>query len=606
MRTIVFQFGLRRPTEGLDAFREQLRLTHLYRNDLIEIERFARQERRDLYSQTLGAFELAVNETGDAAKKLHEALKTMRSHSIKSATASHGELLKELTQQLKVAREAHKEAKAKLSEQRRALRESGLLNTKLEEIFNRCERNKKQVYHRKYKDLYWGNRQVADVAFQASLKEPDGKGGTKQMPIFDGVKPRDPWFRRWTGEGKCRTQIIGGVLSDLVEAGTTQIKLIKTGCSKGGRRVFAELSIRIGTQPDGRTPVWLRCPMVYHRQIPSGSIIKLAEVSCRREGPREYWTAEITAEIPDVEARCGSGHVAIDIGWRPIGDEIRVARWFGSDGRSGEWRLSAYDISGIGKADELRGTRDKAQDLMKLRLTGFFREAGLELIANTIEPWKRNTKFYDLLDRWKAWRFDGDQEGFELLAEWKKQDLHLWKWEGCQRRKALSHRLNRYRRFGAALAKEYQTVIWEDFDLREVATVSHVNQESAHRSIRFSVAPSILRMAVSNAFTSRGGFSVDVPCANSTKECHKCHSIETWDAAANLRRTCSSCGAEWDQDDNAARNLCERWDGELPPVTARGEKREGRWARVKREKRERELAATTEETARDADSNAAE
>ena len=51
-------------------------------------------------------------------------------------------------------------------------------------------------------------------------------------------------------------------------------------------------------------------------------------------------------------------------------------------------------------------------------------------------------------------------------------------------------------------------------------------------------------------------------CAYTTQMCGQCGAVETWDAEPAIMHTCASCGATWDQDDNACVNLL-REDGAL-------------------------------------------
>ncbi|MDP2949729.1 MAG: zinc ribbon domain-containing protein, partial [Chloroflexota bacterium] len=48
---------------------------------------------------------------------------------------------------------------------------------------------------------------------------------------------------------------------------------------------------------------------------------------------------------------------------------------------------------------------------------------------------------------------------------------------------------------------------------------------------------------------------VKVPAQYTTQECSYCANREQFDARKEVRHRCSRCGGEWDQDENAARNL---------------------------------------------------
>ena len=138
----------------------------------------------------------------------------------------------------------------------------------------------------------------------------------------------------------------------------------------------------------------------------------------------------------------------------------------------------------------------------------------------------------------------------------------------------------------------------ENFDLREVARrpadVDESPDNERARSNRQLAATSELRMALVQAFTARGGRVVKRNPAFTTLPCHVCGVLDAWDPAKDLTHTCSGCGALWDQDDNAARNLYADWDtapvpppdegeGEAPvPGAEAPEAPEGRWDRARR------------------------
>src|SRR5207248_2935626 len=65
--------------------------------------------------------------------------------------------------------------------------------------------------------------------------------------------------------------------------------------------------------------------------------------------------------MPDAVKLPGAvtGAVAIDLGWRQMGDALRVATWQGENGKSGELRLDARLLSELHKPEELRSLRDE-------------------------------------------------------------------------------------------------------------------------------------------------------------------------------------------------------------------------------------------------------
>ncbi len=153
------------------------------------------------------------------------------------------------------------------------------------------------------------------------------------------------------------------------------------------------------------------------------------------------------------------------------------------------------------------------------------------------------------------------------MEAWRYRDRHLWQYEAGQRRSGLRNRRETYRRFGAELATRYETVVFEDFDLRRLVRRQTTNEtyrreNATARTNGFHAAAGELRACVLNAFVGRGGTSAKVSALDSTHICHGCGSVEVFDAAAFITHVCTGCGAEWDQDENASKVLLERFRAE--------------------------------------------
>ena len=331
--------------------------------------------------------------------------------------------------------------------------------------------------------------------------------------------------------------------------------------------------------------------MVMHRPLPAGAVVRRAAVHVRRIGPREEWSVEITVSMLPVErANLGAGAVAIDLGWRQLGDydamtdEVRVGVWLGEDGERGEVRLPSAVISGIRKAEDLRSIRDKAFDAARGALaawltSGIVLPLWLVAASTHLPQWKSAARLAALCRRWAANRVEGDAEAFGALEAWRYHDHHLWSWECSQRTGALRRRREVYRVAAAHLASRYSTLVLEKFDLRKPGFAARVPAESPEenetaRSNRQLCAPSELRLVASNAFRGRGGSVEDVLAQDTTRKCHVagCGLVEQWDQASEIRHRCAH-GHEWDQDANAAANILARWrersGGTPEPGTAR-------------------------------------
>lgn len=185
----------------------------------------------------------------------------------------------------------------------------------------------------------------------------------------------------------------------------------------------------------------------------------------------------------------------------------------------------------------------------------------------TVHAWRSAARFAVLARR----RFEGDDALHAVLEPWRYRDEHLQRYEAGLVRGALGHRRETYRVLAAELAAQYQTLVVDDTDLRDLARAPAVEAERGvpiAGDQRHQAAPSELRGALINAFGADR--VVTLSARDVTRTCHDCRSIETWDHAADRAHTCGTCGTTWDQDANACRNLLrEHRRAQQTPETAR-------------------------------------
>lgn len=617
---MVFRYGLLAPTENDDLVREQLRLAGKYRNTLIEIERGRRAALREVLSAhgDVATMERAVGEAERAEVAAASALSKER-----SATRSRSETAEQKAA-LKDARAATKVAKRALFDYRRVVREDPAIIAAQDTINERA--HELSLSARAHCGVYWGTYLLIEAEHQSACK----------VPLYDGAEPNDPRFSRFTGEGSIGVQIHGGMDAADVLGANMWLRVDPVDeCawhaeSRGERRRASRTMLRVRVGSNGRAPIWAAWPMVMHRSLPVGGVVKCAAVHVRRIGPREEWWATITVNT-DSTVRPTShadGAVAVDLGWRQFGDEIRVAAWRGDDGEAGELRLHADDVRAMRKADELRSTRDDNFNAARDTLVTWLKDREvpewLTLATTTLPQWRSAGRLAALVKRWALTRFDGDEEMFgrrptknEIAAGengvglegWRYHDYHLWTWETSQRTGSIRRRTDIYRVFAARLADRYATLVVEDFDLRDIAKRPGVGAERENetaRSNRQLAAVSDLRTSLKNAFSSRGGTTEKIPAEGTTITCHVCGLIEKFDAAAYITHACSGCGSVWDQDDNACVVLLARWKrersrGAQGPGTARGDEnvnssdgvKESKWKRAARMKAEKDARRGT-------------
>jgi hypothetical protein len=652
----VYKYGLLPPTLNEPLVREQMRSAHRYRNQLIEIERARRAAVRAIYAAhpTLAAL---VADAKASRILLDEARDIIKRNRQKTRARCESELDRQRAKLARVQRRATTQA---LATARRELRP--VIEAELKIIEDRAGELRRGA--RAICKTYWGTYLGIEAADDASRKMPLYDGDEPNDPRFlrwegegsVGVQIQSSkhlfTYALDGNDSRCRV-----ISLDRTER--------ENRLSGRGLRSHARKKLMLRVSSEGRAPVWAEWPMIQHRPFPAGSCIKWVKVHCRLTGTREHWSVDFTIEAPDSLPAHGQGVVGIDIGWRQINDnnastrndaprtshadassigrlgpterrqerggqrlkaetELRVCAWASEDGRDmGDLRLTSHEISQLTKASSLRAIRDKNFDHVRTHLRQMLDSiktpAWLSQACLHMMKWRSQAKLSSIVWKWRKERFVGDDEAFMLANAWRKQDRHLYQWESEQRMRALLMRREKYRTFAVSLASKYETLVLEDridestkkMDLRPLARRDEPEERKelheAARSQRFLAATSELRLALIHAFESRRGHVNYAACRDSTAACHECGLIQHWDHN-ELEHTCENreCNATWDQDDNAAQNLCERYrqggDGG-GARKSKSVKREGKFQRRAREKLEREQ---NDASSREVSGNAAE
>jgi hypothetical protein len=603
----VYRFGLLPPVEQADEVARQMRGAHTYRNTLIQIERERRAAHRALLSgetevarleAELAAADASVVEAVRALAQAKSAGRTAKVDPEQKAALTARKAVR--TSVADALREARRAARGRLREAAAAIDAASVEKGKIARSHRPCA---------------WGTGGIIEAAVEASRKD------AAKMPGAD----HDPRFVGWRGEGAIAVQIQNGRDAEEIEGGIcTQLRIDPPTLLRGrpAPRDARTLRIRIGSEAD-KSPIWAAFPMRMHRPLPPGSRIKAAKITLRLIGPRPEWSVHLTVDMPDAARPEAPGAaVAMDVGWRKIGDGVRVARWVGSDGASGEIRLTNGEtlatglpnlrlpgsiVSGLEKPEGIQQVRDRIFNEARDALTAWLDKVGLP--AWSIGQWRSKARLVGLICHWPQGLFfdlDGGAAMWERLHAWRRSDRHLWQYETGQRTGAERARREIYRIVAKELARRYQTLVLEDFDLRQKRepVESETRENETAIGNKRTAALSVFRDALSNAFGARNVTVLDP--AYSTKICHACGVVEDFDAAVHLEHTCNACGATWDQDDNAAKNLLAWWlrersgggeepgiarDAGLAPETKPAG--ETKWAKIKRLRAEKEASRAT-------------
>jgi len=626
------------PTVNADLVEEQMRLAHKYRNALIEIERERREKVREVYDERDLALEGLVEEDKVAKSELKRATEDLKRQRAKTRSRSD---TAEQRERVKEVRKAAQEVAKRLSEARKELK----LDEDLQERLSRANltaSEKSQAAQQGFsrEGLFWGTYLQVDNAMEDSRRD---------LKMWDEHgQPLDPKFLQWRGDGTVAVQLQGDKhpVEKIFSGEDTFLQVDMEPPPEGvvsktrRKKRRGVMKIRIGST-ESRGPVWAEFPIIMHRPLPQGVRIKWAVVKRRMISERPRWTVHFSlglpAEYQHEEFGSGRGAVAVDIGWRKRGeDQIRVAYLVDGDeyaaylrdrqdplGRGDELLMEPEVVRGFDKVESLQSIRALNQNEMQKSLKGWIKSNKKNLPewfredVRYLHSWKSPKRYAGLLRKWGEKRWDGDGEGFQILKDWLSGtyeeslgrrdggDRHLWQWKESQEQKSLRRRKDHYRRVAAKLARKYKVLVIEDFKLTE--TQKHEPPESekveiqAARNQQKEAACYELRMMFVQAFLARGGTVVWVDARMTTQRCFECGCLEPWDAIPEVDHVCVECGAKWDQDANAARNIMRLYrndetlkmiDGSVPvePKMSRRQKGRKKGKKIVQQRKSQEAA----------------
>jgi hypothetical protein len=581
---------------------KELRGNHELRNRLVEIERERRKAVRALCADLP---ELAAAQVCRTA--LDEALQTIKK--ARSETKKRSESAEDV-KRAKEARKAYQEALRALALARRA--RLSACEAEIKVVNDESAKREKEAYGESPVEA-WGSKLDVFAAHAA----------VRAMPYWDELADNDPHFVRWEGEGQIAVQLQGGLrvgaalsggdrrfqLTDLVPEAFEATDAAKN--PRDRRRLRGAVGrLRIGS--DARNPIWTEVRVQVHRPLPPSGIIKWARLSRRRVALAYAWSLEVTVDVP-LSAVARPGVVGLDLGWRKKPDgSLRVGylafRETAKDAiatRTRELVLPASLVQRFARLREAESERTHAFEMERMwlsRLLSTFVELPdwLKKESETLSQWRSPARLARLARIWSENRFERDELPYERLRGWAAGDALRYQENEEARQSALRAREWYYGNWAAACANAYGALAVENMNISRL--IRHRDpdaDEPAHEErarSRAVAAPGRLRQVFAHAFEGRGGIVMLRPTKNTTITCPTCGDVRKFDAAEILAPTCAN-GHTIDQDERAARNLCEGVSGEEAAEAARAREvrestpKESRWAKVKRMKREKEEGA---------------
>jgi predicted RNA-binding Zn-ribbon protein involved in translation (DUF1610 family) len=615
MTTLVMKYGLLPPTENADVVHKQLFLSHRYKNALIEVDREVRDMIRG-EEEPYGLRQLEANAKALAilAKKAKDAERKQEEREARSS-------LKTLRLKMKVIRSSETLSKrreliyGKPKDPKLDADGNVVKKTAAERRADKTPNNgiaAKMRHHCRAKSgLFWGTYVVAEKAIEQASGE---------VYLYDGDEDSNVSFQRWDGQGQLAVQLQGGKSRDsifdgqcrYVAIGKVDEQVLVYG-PRGQRRKAARTTLRMQVGGKYSNQVFAEWPMMYHRPLPKGSVVKWVSVSRRMVGPREQWSCEVTVDVPPVVSVDRVEAVAVSLGWRTIDSGIRVAHWMATDGTTGTLDLLDLNrkalgpdggrggvIDGDARHRSLGSIRDKTFREAVATLAGWLESLDsipawmLPLITREptskaqaiayLRQWKSQGRLANLIRKWPK---EGRCDTYEALEKWRYHDFHLWTWQRSQQVSNRRRRDEIYRVFASRLVSDprgsstpYKSrepdkprSQWIGTVVLDGSNFKGIKDATDDNSAGQLAAVGKLRELLKQAATSRGVGVVKAEAGGTAITCPKCgardkaHRDKHWFA-------CSECPFQRDVAGVRLLNMLAQngYEKKVKEIISRGEK----------------------------------
>lgn len=324
--------------------------------------------------------------------------------------------------------------------------------------------------------------------------------------------------------------------------------------------------------------VLLQGSILMHRPLPEETIVKRvmligrerhrAGMWKRADGTygrlKEVWDWHLyfVVEYPPTEKpqHRGSQGAAIDLGWRVVDtDDIRLGICVDRAGFApgAEIRLPRGIVAGWHRKRELQETSDKELEMCKRLVGEYLSGATLpDTIKELLTNWhmaraRRLRRLSYALSQLTPMPPEA-MEALAVLQPWQAKDALRWREINRLGERLIRRRRHFYRNLAHELCKQYAAIAVEEIDWSALArqTEDPVLRNAA--KYRVLVAPGEFRETLRSVAESHGTRLIESDPAYTTVRCWHCgNEVE---ASPALVLECAN-GHQWDQDENAARNL---------------------------------------------------
>lgn len=322
-----------------------------------------------------------------------------------------------------------------------------------------------------------------------------------------------------------------------------------------------------------RDDQWISVPFTYHQghEMPMDAEVRMIRLIRKHHRDRKTWHVQfIVARNAGFDQDVAeSGACGVHFGWKQVRGEydaadpeqcgIRVACVEGSDGHREEiilpfkwfmrrWKF-AESLAGIQK-DEFNAARKKLVAWKKSakKLPKWFKEA-----IKTLPNWKSGKKLAGLVGRWGRERFSGDEEIYEVMEAWRKQNAHLWQMHISILRKTNKRRNHFYRETARRLARKYKHLYIAKMKLKDLHKKSNVEEDKEVQEVRHNMK--FAALGILRQFMSETGMAVHKCNLDTISHCQHCGEKQKIEASRTQK--CLDCHRTWDSTQNAAARLLQ-------------------------------------------------
>lgn len=574
---VVRHYGLSAPSNWDDDVTRQLRLANAFWNKLVAIERDNREHYQAIVNNSPIVYELTQKIAPLESER--EALleeRSKRRATVRSKTkANTDDIEARLSAVRDELRPLYAERKKLLT---KARKESKPALDALEQGRREAVKSARQEFAQA--GLFWGNYNAVFDSYNTA----------RSKAMKEGAQLR---FHRYDGTGRLVNQIQGGLsVADLLAGKHSQVKLSLEAPMRGRRgNLGGQRGILTVTAYTGRDETGKRFrrnisfPIMVHRPLPEDAIIKMVSVNIKKvAGDYRYGVTFTTRATDNGEPDSGSQAVGVNLGWKKVNEGLRVATAVYSDGQAAHLVLPQDWVDRMARVYALQGELDEAvneifpafktaladlpawqEDVSVEGIPGVLHrrldkirkapkvaaQTLIELFFDIKLHWETEPNIlpwlHDLADTMEAWRQTNKRKLLEMSN---------------LRDKLLAQRKNDYRVFAKRLADQAGLTILDDTSYKEAAEkVTRSGEETElhaqARANRVLASPYELRLAIEQAMAKRGGH-----VERHGGRINVCQACGSNNVTGEIARLCGDCGAQFDIDENAAKNLLASVDAE--------------------------------------------